>query len=159
MIVGPSAQPTLPQLFNALQPVSADWYTLGIQLDYDASTLDIIESNHRKVEHCLRDLLSKWLQEYPNKGWRDIIGALRKMKRIDVADEIERQYMYISVWEGLRRFNDFLSFLPSSVQKDITIFLCVYVCLCVCVCVCMCVLVCICICACIDYLLTLCNLK
>ena len=96
-IVGtPSAQPTLTllQLFNALQPVSADWYTLGIQLDYDASTLDIIkEDNHHKVEHCLRDMLSKWLQKYPNKGWRDIIGALRKMKRNDVADEIERQYI------------------------------------------------------------------
>ena len=88
-----SSQPTLCQLFNVLRPVSADWYTLGIQLNYDASTLNIIESNHRKVEHCLRDLLSKWLQKYPSKGWRDIIGALRKMDRNDVADEVERQYI------------------------------------------------------------------
>ena len=100
-----SSQPTLCQLFNALRPVSADWYTLGIQLDYDASTLNIIESNHRKVEHCLRDLLSKWLQKYPTKGWRDIIGALRKMDRNDAGDEVERQYISpspgVAVWEGL----------------------------------------------------------
>ena len=113
IIVGtPSAQPTLSQLFNALQPVSADWYTLGIQLDYDASTLDVIrEDNHHKVEHCMEDLLSSWQQKYPNKGWRDIIGALRKMNRNDIANEIEKQYISpspgVAVWEGLR-FNGFL---------------------------------------------------
>ena len=100
-----SSQPTLCQLFNALRPVSADWYTLGIELDYDASTLNIIESNHRKVEQCLRDLLSKWLQKYPTKGWRDIIGVLRKMDRNDVADEVGRQYISpspgVTVWECL----------------------------------------------------------
>ena len=89
-----SSQPTLCQLFNALQPVSSDWYTLGIELDYDTSTLNIIESNHHKVKYCLRDLLSKWLWKYPTKGWslvgwRDIIGALRKMDRNNVADEVE----------------------------------------------------------------------
>ena len=107
-----ASQPTLRQLFNALQPVSADWYALGIQLDYDASTLSIIrEDNHHKVERCMNDLLSKWLQKYPHKGWKDIIGALRKTDRNDVADEVEIQYISpspgVAVWEGLG-FNDFL---------------------------------------------------
>ena len=101
-----SSQPTLCQLFNVLQPLSADWYTLGIQLDYDASTLNIIrEDNHHKAEHCMEDLLSKWLQKYPHKGWGDIIGTLRKMGRNDVGDEVERQYISpspgVAVWEGL----------------------------------------------------------
>ena len=89
-----SVQPTLHQLLNALQPVSADWYTLGIQLDCDADTLNVIrENNPHKVEHCMRDLLSKWRQKYPKKSWGDIISALRKMDRNDVADKVKRQYI------------------------------------------------------------------
>ena len=61
--------PNQHQLFNALQPVSADLYLLGIRLDYDAGTLNIIrEDNFHKVEHCMGDLLSKWLWKYPSRG-------------------------------------------------------------------------------------------
>ena len=107
-----STQPTLRQLLNALQPVSADWHMLGIQLDCDADTLNVIrENNPHKVEHCMRDLLNKWRQKCPKQTWSDIISALRKMDRNDIADETERQYISPSagwqLWEGLR-LNDFL---------------------------------------------------
>ena len=39
------------------------------------------------------DLLSTWLQKYPSKGWRDIIGALREMDKNEIADEVEEQYI------------------------------------------------------------------
>ena len=81
------------QLFDALQPLSADWYLLGIKLDYSTDELNVIESNHRRVEHCMRDLLSRWQQKYPNKGWSDIVGALREMDRNDIAEELERQHL------------------------------------------------------------------
>ena len=98
-IVGTSsAQPALQQLLGALQQVSAEWYTLGIQLGYDADTLNIISANNfHKVEHCLRDLLSNWRRKYPNKGWSDIISALRKMGRNDIANDVERQYLSSSL--------------------------------------------------------------
>ena len=89
-----SAKPIPNQLCDALQPVSADWHTLGMQLGYDADKLNVIkENNHRNVEDCMKDMLIKWQQKYPNKGWSDIISALRNMDRNDVANEIERQYI------------------------------------------------------------------
>ena len=90
---GSTVMPTSRQLFEPLQPLSADWYLLGIKLDYSTDELNVIESNHRKVEHCMRDLLSRWQQKYPNKGWSDIVGALREMDRNDIGDELERQHL------------------------------------------------------------------
>ena len=88
-----TSQPTLHQLFNTLKPVSANWYTLGIKLDYDAGKLAAIEANHQKVEDRMRDLCSQWLRKYPNKGWSDIVAALREMDRNDVADQVQRLYI------------------------------------------------------------------
>ena len=94
-IMSAAAKPTLLQLLDVLQdPVSADWYTLGLRLGYDAGKLNIIkESNHHVVEDCMRELLTLWLQKYPDKGWSDIAGALREMDRNDVAGEVTRQYI------------------------------------------------------------------
>ena len=64
---------------------------LGIRLGLTFTEVGTIRRN--KVEHCVEDLLSKWQQKYPNKGWSDIISALRKMDRNDVADKLERQYI------------------------------------------------------------------
>ena len=98
-----SAKPTLLQLLDALQdPLSAEWYTLGLRLGYDAGKLNIIrENNHHVVEHCMRDLLTLWLQKYPKKGWGDIADALREMDKNDVADKIARQYNLPSPAAGI----------------------------------------------------------
>ena len=95
VILGTSSpQPQLCQLLEALKPLAADWYTLGIQLGYDADTLNAIRKNNScQVESCICDLLSKWQQKYPDKGWCDIVSALRKMDRNDVAIKVERQYI------------------------------------------------------------------
>ena len=114
-----SAKPTLLQLLDALQdPLSAEWYTLGLRLGYDAGKLNIIrENNHHVVEHCMRDLLTLWLQKYPKKGWGDIADALREMDKNDVADKIARQYnlpspaagIYIQ-WEAVKPGLDWTGF-------------------------------------------------
>ena len=73
---------------------------LGIRLGLTFAELGIIRKDK---EHCMRDLLSKWKQKYPNKGWRDIISALRKMDRNDVADKVKRQYISSSPGIALQR--------------------------------------------------------
>ena len=87
-------KPTLRQLLTMLKPVTAEWRVLGVHLCIDAGKLDAIRAaNPHKVEDCTRDLVNHWLQKYPNKGWRDIVIALREMGRNDVAGEIEKQYI------------------------------------------------------------------
>ena len=80
-------RPTLRQLSGALQPVSANWRMLGIRLGLTYTELGTI-----RKDRCMDDLLSKWLQKYPNKGWSNIISALRKLDRNDVADRVESQF-------------------------------------------------------------------
>ena len=89
----PSVRPTLRELLGAVSKVSADWYTLGIQLDLAPDDLDVIQANNpRNVEHCLKDMLQKWQSKYPQRGWDDVVGSLRTMDRNDVADDIVSKY-------------------------------------------------------------------
>ena len=89
----PSVRPTLRELLGAVSKVSADWYTLGIQLDLAPDDLDVIQANNpRNVEHCLKDMLQKWQSKYPQRGWDDMVRSLRMMGRNDVADDIVSKY-------------------------------------------------------------------
>ena len=89
----PSVKPTLRELLGALSKVSADWYTLGIQLDIAAHELDVIQANNpRNVQHCMRDMLLKWQSKYPQRGWHDIIRSLRELDKNDVANEVASEY-------------------------------------------------------------------
>ena len=89
----PSVKPTLCELLGTVSKVSADWYTLGIQLDLAADDLDVIQANNpHNVEHCMKDMLQKWQRKYPQRGWDDVISSLRTMDRNDVAEDIVSKY-------------------------------------------------------------------
>ena len=78
---------------DALQPAEVEWYNLGLRLGYGEGTLDAIkEDNNYKAGKCMRDLVKRWRQNYPRKGWGDMVSALRKIGMNGVADNIERQY-------------------------------------------------------------------
>ena len=95
MMLGCTNKPVeLLQLLDILKPVEAKWYKLGLRLGYAAGTLDAIRAdNHHIVEDCMRDLLTQWRHNYPNKGWSDIVSALRGMGRDDVANDVEEKYL------------------------------------------------------------------
>ena len=88
-----SVKPTILKLRDALLEVTADWYTLGLRLDISTGTLNAIKAtNHEKVDDCMNDMLQKWLGKYPDRGWSDIITALRAMERNDIANEVAMKY-------------------------------------------------------------------
>ena len=69
-----------------------DWYELGIKLDVPPGTLNAIKEEHDTVRRRLMAMLEKWLSKYPERGWSDIVDALRSMDRNDIADIVARKY-------------------------------------------------------------------
>ena len=90
------------KLIQVLKPVIAQWYELGIALGVTSDRLDTIRvDNPHSMKDCLRDLLHHWLQKYPERGWADIIEALRQMNMYTIAEDIERQYLHVpGTWAG-----------------------------------------------------------
>jgi hypothetical protein len=50
------------------------WRFIGIELGIDVNTLDAIEMNHRKVEHCLTEFITIWLRRTNPKPTRSAIS-------------------------------------------------------------------------------------
>ena len=86
-----TARPTVKELLEILSD-RVDWYELGIELDIPPGTLNAMREDHGKVRHRLMAMLEKWLSKYPEKGWNDIVIALKKMDKNDVAVEVEEKY-------------------------------------------------------------------
>ena len=86
-------RPTIKELTDALlDKVDSGWYELGIKLDISLDTLNAIKEDHNTAKRRLIAMLEKWLNKYPERGWSDVISALRSMERNDVADDVAGKY-------------------------------------------------------------------
>ena len=61
----------------------ARWKFIGIQLQIDNSTLDVIEKDHRKVDDCLREMINHWLRNSPkSRRTRETIKVALQSKQV-----------------------------------------------------------------------------
>jgi len=68
----------LKEVLDKLFGVSNKWYDIGLQLLLHADTLDNIEANSSSTQHCLREVLKKWLRRVnPYSTWKAVIDALK----------------------------------------------------------------------------------
>ena len=88
-----SHRPKLHDLVEELKPIRADWYKFGVFLKVEVSDLDVIDLDKHNVDTKLIALLNKWLQTTPKGTWKDIVGALEKIKRLDVSNKVEKKYI------------------------------------------------------------------
>ena len=65
-----------------------DWHQLGIQLGIPPHLLATIEANHQQNERRKTETLDLWLRRTPSASWGDVVGALRRMELIRVAENI-----------------------------------------------------------------------
>ena len=84
-------RPTIKELTDALSD-KVDWYELGITLDIPSGTLNVIKEDNDTAKRRLIAMLEKWLNKYPERGWSDVISALKSMERNDVADDVAGKY-------------------------------------------------------------------
>ena len=90
-----SNRPTLRQLVSVLSKIAHLWFDLGIQLDIDSDILHTIrKSKPFQADDCMRGMLEKWLQKYPERGWDDIVRALEELDRNDIALTVTREYCH-----------------------------------------------------------------
>ena len=98
-VVMSRSRPSLLELTNALSMVAADWDVLGLQLGVPADELNVIRANNpRNVRQCMSVMLEWWRAKYPERGWMDIIVALRRLDRNDVANEVTTKYCKLTYW-------------------------------------------------------------
>ncbi|XP_065884543.1 uncharacterized protein [Dysidea avara] len=90
--------PTPKQLTNIVVPkLAADWKTASINLDFELSTIRIIQQKCGRddPESCCFEMLAEWLttgeMETP-KTWNTLLSALKTSKKLtNVCNEIERK--------------------------------------------------------------------
>ena len=86
-------QPNLQQLVKELQSISTKWKLFGVFLGIPNDDLEEIDEDKRNVDDKLDALCYKWLQMKPRGNWKDIMKALKKIKRLDLADKLEEKYI------------------------------------------------------------------
>ena len=86
------------RLLKKYEYSGTDYYKLGLHLGLSPRTLDIIAKNNAgDVESCLRECLTKWLEQADdvksNGGptHYSLIKALRKIEQNTVADGIDKE--------------------------------------------------------------------
>ena len=86
-------QPNLQQLVEELQSIRATWKLFGLFLGIPDDDLEAIDVDKRNVEDKLCALCYKWLQMKPRGTWNDIVKALKKIQRLELAERLEKKYI------------------------------------------------------------------
>ena len=108
-----SNRPTLRQLVSVLSKIAHLWFDLGIQLDIDSDIQHTIrKSKPFQADDCMKGMLEKWLQKYPERGWDDLVRALTELDRNDIALTVTREYCQDTATSSLSALSS-----PSSVPS------------------------------------------
>ena len=84
---------TLQQLVEKLQSIRATWKLFGLFLGIPDDDLEAIDVDKKNVEDKLYVLCYKWLQMKPRGTWNDIVKALKKIQRLELAERLEKKYI------------------------------------------------------------------
>jgi len=87
---------SLKVLLNALYPVRASWYNIGLELDIPHTELDCFERKYSVQLDLMREMLKHWLKTAvnPHPTWEAVITALRSplVNEKMVAAQLESKY-------------------------------------------------------------------
>ena len=74
-----SIGPNLKILLNALHPVRAMWYNIGLELDIPHTTLNCFKLTYSDQSDLMREVLMYWLDTAvdPAPTWEAVVTALR----------------------------------------------------------------------------------
>ena len=88
---------SLKVLLNALYPVRASWYNIGLELDISHTELDCFERQYSVQLDLMREMLKHWLKTAvnPHPTWEAVITALRSplVNEKKVAAQLESKHV------------------------------------------------------------------
>ncbi len=73
-----------------------DWFSIGLELDVPADTLNVIEEDHKaNVRRCLLEVLSCWLNSSNDRTWKVLADAMgcETVGRSDIKDHILKYHV------------------------------------------------------------------
>ena len=83
-------------LLNALYPVRASWYNIGIELDIPHTALDCFEEKYSDQLDLMREVLKYWFKTAvdPRPTWETLVTVLRSriVNEWFVAAQLESKY-------------------------------------------------------------------
>jgi len=86
----------LKTLHNALHPVRASWYNIGLQLDIPHTTLDCFKQDYSDQSDLMREVLKHWLDTAvdPPPTWEAVVTALNSptVDKKKLADQLKSKY-------------------------------------------------------------------
>ena len=62
---------------NAMWSARNKWFDIGLELNIDSGTLDVIYQNERDMGRCLMEMLTVWLRTESKPTWTALAKALR----------------------------------------------------------------------------------
>ena len=85
------AKPKLKDLIHV--EVTAEWYSLGLQLDLTEDALDTIENDFAQSSStCKRKMFSKWLTSNKDASYTTLVDALVKIDKKIVAENVSKKF-------------------------------------------------------------------
>ena len=94
MVTTEEATPTMKNLNRYVtKKYAADWRDIGIELDLELHTLEIIsKDNHHECVPCFQSTLDKWLKLTPDATWKMLEVAITNVMReklcLDPVDDV-----------------------------------------------------------------------
>ena len=88
--------PELKDLTCALNKVSDQWVTLGVQLSIPKSELNNIEVKYlNNPKRCLIEMLEQWLRQQvdPSPSWADVVKAVKSLGDNQLEKELREKYL------------------------------------------------------------------
>ena len=80
-----------------IRQIALDWYSVGLHLDIEVLTLQIIEADVHppSVERCCRTMFTRWLSHDEGTGgaprlWRTVLKALKNLGYNSLVGDVER---------------------------------------------------------------------
>ncbi len=64
-----------------LWPARHKWRRIGMAVEIDATTLEVIEMDNRRTDDCYFEMLTKWLRSNkPSPCWKSLTAALQSIE-------------------------------------------------------------------------------
>ena len=82
----------LQLLVENLEPVQDDWKSLGHYLKVKLDVINEIEVESSNEKLCQEKVLKYWLIQNPSGSWDDVITALNKLGRTELAKKLGNKY-------------------------------------------------------------------